>query len=153
MMLNNIEPENETVKNLKCPCCGEYYFREDLLDCFTNFLKEVDKDKIHYIEGYRCSYYNEQMNGDPDSPHLIGGAIDFHFNETQNVLDIYNIAKMHFPRIGLYINFNDKIFIHVDNDDERNNLYWLKEKDRYIYFKTYVDFENWINVKLKDRKI
>lgn len=150
-MINNLE--NPTIKNLKCPCCGEGYFRENLEVTFNKFLEKVNKENIHYVEGFRCSYYNEQMNGDEDSPHLFGSAIDFHFNETEKILDIYNIAKMYFPRIGLYLNYNNKTYIHVDNNEERGYLYWVKSNDQYIYFKTYVDFEKWISVKFKDKKI
>ena len=153
-MINNLE-NNITAKNLKCPCCNEGYFREDFENVFNEFLNKLDdsKDKIHYVEGFRCSYYNEQMDGDKNSPHLFGYAIDFHFDNKENILNIYNIAKMYFSRIGLYINHNKKTYMHVDMDETRGYLYWVKYNNQYLYFKTYVDFENWINVQFKDLKI
>jgi len=150
-MINDLE--NKSIKNLSCPCCNETLFDEKFNVVFNKFLEKVNKKNIYYIEGYRCENYNDLMDGDKNSPHTKGGAIDFHFNKTENVIDIYDIAKLYFPRIGLYLNVNNEVYMHVDIFSENNNLYWVKDKEQYIYFKTYLDFERWIKIKFKDYKI
>ena len=76
---------------------------------------------LHITSGLRCTEYNKQVGGKPDSAHLKGLAADILCTTSRERGQLLRIVLIHFNRIGIARNF-----IHVDMDREKpQDVVWV----------------------------
>ena len=101
-----------TKKELSCPCCDSYFFKEETLEMLDEARKKAG---IAFIisSACRCEKHNKEVGGSPLSAHKTGEAVDLIFqNSNEAFLILESLIFVGFRRIG--INFK-KGFIHVDS--------------------------------------
>jgi uncharacterized protein YcbK (DUF882 family) len=100
----------DTDKRLACPCCPN----QDVLPTVYVALEMIRNHfgrPVKVTSGYRCTNYNKQVGGAPDSRHLQGLAVDVVVVGIPPKM-VYNFLDHHFPDsfgLGLY-----NTFTHVD---------------------------------------
>jgi uncharacterized protein YcbK (DUF882 family) len=81
-----------------------------LLNKLVEFREMIGKP-IYITSGYRCSEYNQKVEGIKSSYHLLGLAADIKI-EGLSALDLLEYAEsINFTGIGLY---EKKNFLHLD---------------------------------------
>jgi uncharacterized protein YcbK (DUF882 family) len=103
---------------MTCKCgCGE-------LDMDKKFMSKLDLARdiagTSFVvnSGYRCTSYNAQVGGKPDSAHTKGLAADIKTVGSRKRFKIHKgMVDAGFNRTG--IGFDDE-FIHVDLDDSKD---------------------------------
>jgi len=98
-----------------CPCCKQEQMKQEIVDILTILRGEIGKSFI-ITSGWRCEKRNKEVGGTPDSPHLLGLAIDFYcpdldilalFTKVENAIKKFGWGV----RIGLNV---FKKFLHID---------------------------------------
>jgi uncharacterized protein YcbK (DUF882 family) len=113
-MLNKIN-DIDIAKHFKlsefaCPCCKRVMLHPMLLNKLVEFREMIGKP-IYITSGYRCSEYNQKVEGIKSSYHLLGLAADIKI-EGLSALDLLEYAEsINFTGIGLY---EKKNFLHLD---------------------------------------
>lgn len=112
------------------------YFKQSEFECNCgcgmtvqdDFKQKLDNARHNSRTPYvlnsaaRCEYHNKKVGGSPTSSHIKGVAADISYsNIFQLVKIIYGLSKIGFNRIGVN---NEKKFIHVDQDEQKNNAIW-----------------------------
>jgi uncharacterized protein YcbK (DUF882 family) len=93
-----------------CPCCKRVMLHPMLLNKLVEFREMIGKP-IYITSGYRCSEYNQKVEGIKSSYHLLGLAADIKI-EGLSALDLLEYAEsINFTGIGLY---EKKNFLHLD---------------------------------------
>lgn len=107
------------IKELVCPCCGEYNTTvrlESMLDMLRSKLGKP----IKINSGTRCDEHNRKVGGSDTSSHVKGMAVDIHIpNDEYREELIWYAGQVGFTRIGIGSNF-----IHLDCDDSKRNALW-----------------------------
>jgi len=103
-----------------CKCCHENNISINLvkmLDC----ARDLTNQKFIINSGYRCEKHNAEINGMPDSSHLIGKAVDIEADNDNEKFEILSaLLAIGFKRIGI-----GKNFIHCDIDNNKPlNVIW-----------------------------
>lgn len=94
---------------LACPCCGENYCTEPLVNALEALRAEVGLP-ITVNSGYRCGAHNAKVGGEPNSYHTRGMAADIRVAGISPA-ELYEIAR----RIPAFGGFGvAKTFLHVD---------------------------------------
>ena len=115
-----------TLSELRCPCCYEecrstiYSLKMVRAFGIFRFLVGV----ACYIQsGFRCTRYNNFVEGSPTSKHLLGMAIDIasiNLLEKFSMDEILNFAKL--SGFTYYIYYEDKNIFHFDVREHGGNL-------------------------------
>ena len=112
------------VNEFSCRCLRPECDAQRMLPSFMAKLEDL---RLLYgqplipTSGERCAFWNKKIGGAPESQHLIGNAVDFHFPSFAEVKDFMVLAeKAGFNGIGY-----GKSKIHVDD---------RKEHARWTYF-------------------
>ena len=109
--MNNIELNPFfNLKEFECPCCHTLIISSVLLWKLTCLRCLIDKP-ILINSAYRCPSENTAINGDRNSYHMKGMAVDVWVKDFY-LDNLYSVAKqVGFTGIGFYIKKN---FLHLD---------------------------------------
>jgi uncharacterized protein YcbK (DUF882 family) len=112
---------NFTVKEMRCPCGCE------LVDMDVHFmdklqeLRDILKQPVRVLSGYRCINHNEKVGGVKNSRHLIGIAADVS-TWGMSSEGIYRLLReslnLGFTGIGV-----GKNYIHLDNRKSKGKMW------------------------------
>lgn len=142
---NMVLQPNFKANEFACPCCGNVLIDERLVEKLQG-VRNIFKIPIDIHSAYRCTKHNERVGGSRGSFHTKGLAVDFSFNGSKKVLDIFPTLIDIFKRVGVYSNLSYNGFFHVD--DASSNLYWtclMNPKHNYRYYSTPEAILNYIN--------
>jgi len=92
-------------KKLKCPCCGKYNVREELLQALE-MVRVIVNFPMVVESGTRCPSHNAAVGGEDDSEHLTGEGVDVRcLVGTTRFALIKTGLGVGFDRIGVGSNF------------------------------------------------
>lgn len=140
--------DNFSAREFACNHCRTLLIDEELVKKLQE-LRNIINKPIVITSAYRCPTHNKNIGGSSKSLHMQGKAIDFVLGRTDTkAIDIFNISKNIFNRVGLYQSNNNpnSAYMHVDNDPSK--LWWLSYPNRvngriqraYVYFKSLDNF-------------
>lgn len=93
-----------------CPCCGNS-ITDDVLLNKLDILRTLFGKPIYVTSGFRCTEYNAEVGGIPDSEHLDGKAADIACLTSSDRYWLLKYAYVvGFRRIG---NYKEEKFIHL----------------------------------------
>jgi len=101
-----------------CRCgCGQLDMNNQFIS-LLDLAREYSNTPFVINSGYRCTNYNAEVNGKPDSAHTKGMAADIKAeNSAKRFKIIKGLMKAGFNRIGIGF---DGGFIHVDSDGSKD---------------------------------
>lgn len=109
--MNNIQiSEHFNLLEFQCPCCNTVKINKLLLSLLSR-LRWVINKPIYIKSGYRCPAENEKINGDRNSYHMKGMAVDIYVENFYLESLGSNAVEVGFTGIGYYTSKN---FIHLD---------------------------------------
>ena len=98
------------LSEFSCPCCNRVMLHPKILIKLIGLRKILERP-VYITSGYRCSKYNHQIGGVPNSYHCIGLAADIKVKDI-NLITLLEICEnIDFAGIGLY---EKKNFLHLD---------------------------------------
>jgi len=98
------------LSEFSCPCCNRVMLHPKILIKLIGLRKILERP-VYITSGYRCSKYNHQIGGVPNSYHCIGLAADIKVKDI-NLITLLEICEnIEFAGIGLY---EKKNFLHLD---------------------------------------
>lgn len=108
-------------EEFSCKCCGLNNISENLLEKLDQ-AREIASIPFHVNDGTRCPKHNKEVEGEPDSAHLFGFAVDISAKTSrEKFLIISALVKVGFTRIGVY-----KTFVHADIDPQKpQSVVWV----------------------------
>ena len=119
-----------TLDEFRCKHCGELPangMNPKLLEGLDK-LREAWGAPIYTSCGYRCPVHNAEVNGVPNSQHVLGNAADIYVDggieEYRRFLQLVRGMRL-FDATGEY---NTSMFVHVDcrsNGTEINEYSWV----------------------------
>ena len=115
----------------ECPCCHKIVVNQELVEKLEEVRAAIGNNPITITSGYRCKEYNASINGDINSPHILGLAADTQCK--YSIIDYALMAeKVEGIRLGIYPNH-----LHFDIVKPHPSRYWLVKKygGKYIYSK------------------
>jgi len=109
--MNNLPvAEHFKLKEFECPCCHTVMLSRELLKRLSLFRTLVNRPVI-INSGYRCPSENTRINGDRNSYHMRGMAVDIYVADFY-LETLFTLAKEAlFTGIGFY---SKKNFLHLD---------------------------------------
>jgi len=109
--INNLKiAKHFNLSEFACPCCKRVMLHPKLLGKLVELRKILERP-VYITSGYRCSKYNHQIGGVPNSCHGIGLAADIKVKDI-NLITLLEICEnIDFTGIGLY---EKKNFLHLD---------------------------------------
>ena len=132
--------EHFSKKEFECPCCHQVIINKKLIEKLEKVRTAIGNNPINITSGYRCKKYNTSIDGDINSPHLVGLAAD-----TQCKYSIIDYALMASKvggiRLGIYPNH-----LHIDIIEPHPSKFWLVKKygGKYIYSKYENDLKSFL---------
>ena len=105
---------NFSVKEFECPCC-KLCFMDDRIIKMLNDLRKACGFPLSISSAYRCIDHNLQIDGNEDSMHVQGKAVDIkihHLNSSKIKRLIEKIETIKFHSV---VEFKD--YIHVEISD------------------------------------
>ena len=93
-----------------CPCCKRVMLHPKLLGKLVE-LRKILEIPVYITSGYRCSRYNHQIGGVPNSYHCIGLAADIKVKDINLITLLEVCENIDFNGIGVY---EKKNFLHLD---------------------------------------
>ena len=108
-------------------------------------MRSTFKRPVEIHSAYRCVKHNNRVGGSKNSFHTKGFAVDFSFDGTLGILDVFPTLVDIFNRVGVYANKKTHNgFFHVD--DMSTHLYWLCDVTsghKYRYYHSPEDLLNY----------
>ena len=107
-------------EELECGCCGELEMDEDFL-CILNKLRADFNYPMIVTSAYRCEGHNAAVGGSPNSQHLLGNAVDIHWEDYSSALK-YRLIQFALDYDFRGIGISDE-FIHLDRRDTQGKVW------------------------------
>lgn len=103
-----------------CPCCGLMDVDDRVLS-YCQHIRETMKIPIFINSGFRCEKHNKEIDGNPNSLHLTGKAVDISTARMsgEQKFELVELGQMIFSG-GLGI---AQTFIHLDIGPSRLWVY------------------------------
>ena len=95
---------------LRCKCCGALIVSSDLINRLTAAREEAGIPFV-ITSGYRCVKHNKEVDGEENSAHTKGYAVDIKCSTSATRMKLMKVLPKYFNRIGI-----NKAFIHCDCD-------------------------------------
>jgi hypothetical protein len=109
-------------KEFECPCCKRVIVNPKLIDKLETISGIIGNLPITITSGYRCEEYNDSIDGDPNSAHLIGEGADI--KTSLSSIDLALEAELvRDIRIGIYPRH-----LHVDIRPACPSRFWFCHK-------------------------
>ncbi len=119
-MEKDFKPYHEN--NFRCRCgCGGNGIKKEVVDLCNN-VYALSGIYFKINSGFRCYYWNREVNGSMTSSHLAGKAVDFNVNGSVEKFKLVKaLIESGVTRIGI-----GSEFIHCDIDsDKTQDVIWL----------------------------
>lgn len=114
-----------TAWEFACPHCNECLIDDELIQILDTIREEI-KSPIIVTSGYRCPEHNKEINGAPQSKHLLGIAADI-IAPKLTVKELYRIAEEVLGNTGGLGYYPARGFVHVDTRKEMTRWYEIKK--------------------------
>ena len=105
--------ENFKAYEFECKCCGANRMNASVVRRLQE-LRTKYGYPMQIASGFRCSKHNAEIEGNPESSHILGYAVDIAISSSSQRYNFLLTALEFFDRIGVAGNF-----IHLDLDPHK----------------------------------
>lgn len=112
---------NFRLEEFMCPCgnCSSNHTKLGLLTALQE-VRDILKEPISIVSGFRCAAHNKTVGGSETSSHLYGLAADLKIHDSKYAFKLMKaiFRSNRFERIG-YGKMDGTLCLHVDIDYDK----------------------------------